>query len=76
MITYEDECVGCSLELGCLGSSCPYINVKHFLCDWCDNIFDHSELRYYKDGYICKDCYLSHSEETWESLDKVNENDE
>ena len=27
MIKYENECVGCPPERGCLGSSCPYMNV-------------------------------------------------
>lgn len=76
MITYEDECVCCPKELGCLGSSCPYMNVKHFRCDWCDEDLDPSELRYYKNQHICKECYLVIAEEEWEDFNKVNEDDE
>ena len=35
MIIYEDECVGCPKEMGCLGSACPYKNVPHYCCDSC-----------------------------------------
>ena len=35
MIKYENECVGCPPERGCLGSSCPYINVPRLYCDDC-----------------------------------------
>ena len=35
MIKYEDECVGCPPEMGCLGDSCPNRDVKHLYCDKC-----------------------------------------
>ena len=35
MIKYEDECVGCPPEMGCMGNSCPNRNVKHLYCDKC-----------------------------------------
>ena len=35
MIKYEDQCVGCPPEMGCLGSSCPNRNVKVITCDVC-----------------------------------------
>lgn len=35
MVKYEDECVGCPPEMGCLGKTCPYKNVKRYYCDTC-----------------------------------------
>lgn len=37
MIKYQDECVGCPPEKGCLGSSCQYSNIPYFYCDECGN---------------------------------------
>ena len=54
MIKYEDECVGCPPERGCLGSACPNRNVPYYYCDICgeevDSYFD-------IDGeMVCDDC--------------------
>ena len=40
MIRYEDECVGCPPEMGCLGSICPNRNVPHYFCDYCGEEVD------------------------------------
>lgn len=32
---FENECVGCPPELGCLGDVCSNRNVEHFYCDEC-----------------------------------------
>lgn len=57
MIKYEDECVGCHREMGCLGRECPYSNIPHVYCDECK---DETEKFYYYDGeWLCKDCYIS-----------------
>ena len=53
MIQYEDECVGCPAELGCLGDSCKYKNVPHYYCDECG---DEGELYYYDNRELCLDC--------------------
>lgn len=54
MITYEDECVGCPTEMGCIGSACPNRNVKHCYCDECG---DDVEKLYRFDGdELCLDC--------------------
>ena len=55
MIKYEDECVGCPPEMGCMGNSCPNRNVKHLYCDKCGE--DCAAL--YIDDYdnqVCEDC--------------------
>lgn len=35
MIHYEDMCVSCPKEMGCLGHSCPYMEVPVLECDKC-----------------------------------------
>ena len=56
MIKYEDECVGCPPEMGCLGNSCRYKNVKHLYCDRCGD--DVEELYDYDGEELCEDCLL------------------
>ena len=40
MIRYENECVLCPRELGCLGKACPYQGVPHYYCDKCNDEVD------------------------------------
>ena len=54
MVVIEDECVGCSPGMGCLGSVCPNQNVKHYICDKCDD--DVEKLYYYEGRELCLDC--------------------
>lgn len=56
MIVYEDECVGCPPEMGCLGMGCPNRNVKHLYCDKCGG--DCEELYVYDNYELCEDCLL------------------
>ena len=37
MIRYENDCVCCPPELGCLGTSCPKRNVPVTVCDDCQD---------------------------------------
>lgn len=56
MIRYEDQCVGCPPEMGCLGSSCPYSNVPVIYCDSCLEI----PAKYMINGeMLCKKCTKS-----------------
>ena len=56
MIRFENECVGCAREMGCLGSSCPYACVAHLFCDHCKAEVD---TLYHFDGEEwCADCIL------------------
>ena len=58
MTKYEDECVGCPPEMGCLGNSCPNRKVKHLYCDECHA--DCEELYLTDDNQeLCLDCLLS-----------------
>ena len=54
MIRYENECVGCPPERGCLGSGCPNRNVPYYYCDKCGD-----DAEYNFDGEdLCEDCLL------------------
>ena len=56
MVKYENECICCPPEMGCLGSACRNRNVKHLYCDKCKA--DCEEL-YDVDGEeLCMDCLL------------------
>ena len=59
-IKYEDECVGCPPEMGCLGSACPNRNVPHYYCDGedCGEEFLANELYDYDGEMLCVDCLL------------------
>jgi hypothetical protein len=61
MKKYENECVGCPPERGCLGSACPNRNVLRFYCDKCK---EEAELYHYNDKELCIDCIA-------EQLEKV-----
>ena len=54
MIKYEDECVGCPPEMGCMGNGCPNRNVKHLYCDKCDA--DCEEVFIWEGWHLCEDC--------------------
>ena len=56
MIKYEDECVGCPPNMGCMGDACKYRNVPHLYCDRCDA---ECEMLYEFYGEeLCEDCLL------------------
>ena len=56
MVTYENECVGCPSEMGCLASACPNRNVKYLYCGKCGN--DADKLYVVDGDEICEDCLL------------------
>lgn len=58
MIRFEDQCVGCPTEMGCLGSVCPHMNVPVLICDECHEYVD--DLYWYDGEQICEDCLLNH----------------
>lgn len=58
MIKYEDECVGCPKEMGCLGDACPNRNVPYYFCDDCGEELDPDEMYGDIEGEIfCEDCF-------------------
>lgn len=52
MRKYENECVGCPPEMGCLGRSCPNMNVPRDYCDVCG---DYAEYTIDGEDY-CEKC--------------------
>lgn len=54
MIRYENECVECPPDMGCMGDSCPYLNVPRLYCDECDN--EESILYWWDDQQLCLYC--------------------
>lgn len=60
MIRYEDQCVGCPPEMGCLGNNCPYSHVPVYYCDECNNEVE--ELYEYEGDELCEDCLLAQFE--------------
>ena len=55
---YEDECVGCPKELGCMGNTCPNRNVTHYDCDSCGEELNSDELYDYEGEMLCSKCLL------------------
>ena len=56
MVKYEDNCVGCPTERGCLGSTCPHMHVKVTYCDICGEEIDCNNV-YEVDGEdLCEEC--------------------
>lgn len=53
MIVYENECVGCPPEMGCLGTACKNRNVPHFYCDECG---DETTIYEYEGRELCINC--------------------
>ncbi len=66
MIRIRDECVGCPSDMGCMGNSCPYINVPVHICDnrGCD-----CEAEYNIDGdEFCESCTIDYIKDVFNSL--------
>ncbi len=57
MVEYIDECVGCPAEIGCVGSSCRYKDVPHYICDVCRT--DDTLHRNDDGGELCIDCLFN-----------------
>lgn len=59
MVVYEDNCVNCPSEMGCIGSLCPNANVKRLYCDDCG---EEEDSLYVIDGVeVCSYCLLNHN---------------
>lgn len=75
MIRFEDECVGCPPDLGCMGSACKYKDVPHLVCDECQM---ETTLYYFDGKQMCIDCIEEQLEEITieEVLEKGDYEDE
>lgn len=58
MVKYQDECVGCPREIGCLGNACPHIHVPVYYCDKCGRDTEYEHLRRLEGGDICTSCFF------------------
>lgn len=56
MITYENQCVGCPPEMGCLGFGCPNKHVLIMECDCCGDAVD--DLYEFEGEELCGGCLL------------------
>lgn len=55
MIIYENHCVGCPPEMGCMGSACKLMNVPVLICDECGE--EYEKLYWYGKKQLCEYCY-------------------
>lgn len=69
MIKYEDFCVGCPPEMGCLGKSCVYMDVPVYYCDTCH--CENAEYQY-ENEEICEECLIKKINLEW-SVKSVEE---
>ena len=54
MTKYEDNCVGCPTNMGCIRGACPYANVPVVVCDSCG----YEGAEYKLDGVdVCEGCF-------------------
>lgn len=60
MIKYENECVGCLPEMGCLGTACPNRDVPHYYCDSCKGEYAPEDLYEYDGKMWCKECLVEY----------------
>ena len=60
MVRFENGCVGCPPEMGCLGNACPNRNIAHTYCDNCEC---EEELYDWYGEELCLDCILKECDE-------------
>ena len=72
MVKYENECVCCPREMGCLGDSCPYTNVRRIYCDSCGDEYSETELKEINNQHICIHCFREMCEEYFDNLPKID----
>lgn len=65
MVKFENECVGCPAEMGCLGTACPYMNVERCYCDMCGD--DNAEYRIGHEDY-CENCTKDYLQQCFDDL--------
>lgn len=53
MIIHEPDCVNCPVEMGCLGSSCPYAKAAHYYCDERGN---ETDIYHFDGKELCLKC--------------------
>lgn len=65
MRKYENYCVSCPSEIGCLGRSCPYVDVPVDYCDVCGR----EGATYRIDGEdYCEECAKRYFEDLFSDM--------
>lgn len=61
-IRYENQCVDCPPEMGCLGTNCPKREVEIYICDRCGA---ETEELYISNNYedICYSCWTEEEDD-------------
>ena len=65
MRRYENDCVGCPPDMGCLGRACPYANVPYDYCDICGS--DDAKYRINDEDY-CEECVKAYLQDAFDEL--------
>ena len=55
-VRYEDQCVGCPPEKGCLGHACPNMHIPVWYCDECGE--EDVDLYEVDEEEVCAKCAL------------------
>ena len=67
MIKYENHCCGCAAPgYPCIGSSCPYVNVPVYYCDFCD--IDNYAVCDIENEHYCEEHAKAYLKEIFEDL--------
>ena len=65
MRSYENQCVGCPPDIGCMGEACKYMNAPVNHCDWCDS----EDAIFEIDGNdYCENCAKKYLQEMFDEL--------
>lgn len=64
MTKYEDGCVNCPRELGCIGANCPRYEVQSIYCEFCG---EPAEYKIEGDDY-CEDCAKKYLQDVFGNL--------
>ena len=55
-VVFEDNCLDCPPELGCMGDACPNRREAHYFCDKCDEEVSPEGLYEVDDEDLCENC--------------------
>ena len=72
MVKFENQCVGCHPETGCIGRTCPNRRVPIIYCDRCEEETRYDEIRHIDGEDICYDCFMERCSEEFYEAEKVD----
>lgn len=66
MVKFENQCCGCDADAyPCIGASCPYYEVKTYVCDCCGEEVRQGELYQFDGEELCIDCIKDRLEKVY-----------